>query len=149
MDPEGWETRGEFVLRERIKRYKTGAVTYLKVVAPGEEPCIMPGQENYEAFMALKESSPNWRNQVTVEILEKGREFDPVGLVHWIAPRALLLIPGEKDSLVPIQAVRETYERAGEPKALSVLPIKHFEVYLEPWLSKAADAAIDWYAKYL
>jgi fermentation-respiration switch protein FrsA (DUF1100 family) len=149
MDPEGWDQRGEFVLQDRIERYKTGAVTYMKVVAREGEPCIMPGQENYEAFMAMKESSPTWRNQVSVEVLEKGREFDPVRLVHWIAPSALLLIPGEKDSLVPIQAVKETYERAREPKALSVLPIKHFEIYFEPWLSKAAGAAIDWFEKYL
>jgi fermentation-respiration switch protein FrsA (DUF1100 family) len=149
MDPEAWDQRGEFVLQDRIQRYKTGAVTYLKVVAPEGEPCIMPGQENYDAFMALKESSPNWRNQVSAEILEKGREYDPVRLVHWIAPRALLLIPGEKDSLIPIEAVRDTYERAREPKALMVLPIKHFEIYFEPWLSKAAGAAIDWFEQHL
>jgi fermentation-respiration switch protein FrsA (DUF1100 family) len=148
-DPEGWEARGEFVLQDRIERYKTGTVTYMKVVSPEGEPCIMPGQESYEAFMALKESSPNWRNEVSVEVLEKGREFDPVRLVHWIAPRALLLIPGEKDSLIPVKAVRETYERAGEPKGLTVLPVRHFEVYFEPWLTKAAVAAIDWYKKYL
>jgi fermentation-respiration switch protein FrsA (DUF1100 family) len=148
-DPEGWNRREMFALRDRVERYKTGEVTYLKAVAPGNEPSVMPGQENYEAFMALTESCPNWRNQVTTEILEKNLEFDPVKYVHWIAPSALLLIPGVQDTLIPIQAVRDTFERAREPKALAELPIKHFEIYTEPWFSKAAGGAIDWFSKYL
>jgi fermentation-respiration switch protein FrsA (DUF1100 family) len=99
--------------------------------------------------MALKESNPNWRNQVTIESLEKTREFDPVSKAHWVAPAALLLIPAEKDSLIPVEAVKETYERAREPKSISVLPIEHFEIYAEPWLSNGSNAAIDWFEKYL
>ena len=148
-DPEGWDTRDGFFLRDRIERYRTGAVNYMKVVAPEGEPCVLPGKESYEAFIGSTESSPNWRNQATIESLEKIREFDPVSLVHWVAPTALLLIPAEKDSLIPIDAVKETYERARKPKALSVLPIGHFEIYSEPWLSKASGAAIDWFDKYL
>lgn len=149
IDPEGWDARDAFCLRDRIERYKTGAVNYMKVVAPEGEPCVLPGKETYEGYMTLAETSPNWRNQVTIESLEKIREFDPVTMVHWVAPTALLLIPAEKDSLLPVDAVKETYERAREPKALSVLPIEHFEIYDEPWFSKAAGAAIDWFEKYL
>jgi len=58
-------------------------------------------------------------------------------------------MPAEKDSLIPLHAVQEACEKAREPKALSVLPITHFEVYEEPWLTKAAAAAIDWFAEYL
>ena len=148
-DPEGWDARDGFFLRDRIERYKTGAVNYMKVVAPEGEPCVFPGEESYEAFIGSTESSPNWRNQVTIESLEKTREFDPVSMVHWVAPTALLLIPAEKDSLIPVDAVTETYKRARKPKALSVLPIGHFEIYAEPWLSKASGAAIDWFDKYL
>lgn len=149
MDPDRWDHVGDFLLRDRIERYKTGTVNHMKVVAPEGEPCVLPGEKTYEAYMGSKESSPNWRNQVTIESLEKMREFDPVSRVHWVAPTALLLIPAEKDSLIPVDAVRETYERAREPKALSVLPIEHFEIYEEPWLSKAAGAAIDWFEKQL
>ncbi len=149
MDPDRWDYVGEFLLQDRIERYKTSTVKYIKVVAPEGEPCALPGQKTYEAYMASKESCPNWRNQVTIESLEKIREFDPVNLVHWVAPSALLLMPAEKDSLIPVEAVKETYERAREPKAISVLPIEHFEIYEEPWLSKAAGAAIDWFEEYI
>jgi len=29
------------------------------------------------------------------------------------------------------------------------LPIGHFEIYREPWLSKSADAAINWFKQHL
>jgi hypothetical protein len=51
--------------------------------------------------------------------------------------------------VIPIEAVKETYEKAREPKALSVLPITHFALYKDPWLSKAADLAIDWFQEHL
>jgi fermentation-respiration switch protein FrsA (DUF1100 family) len=149
MDPERWDNVGGFLLRDRIDRYKTGAVNYMKVVAPEGEPCVLPGKETFEAYMALKEIAPNWRNQVTMESLEKIREFDPVSLIHLMAPTALLLIPAEKDSLISVDAVKATYKRAREPKAISVLPINHFAIYKEPWLSKAVGAAIEWFEKHL
>lgn len=149
MNPERWDSVGEFLLRDRIERYKTGAVNYMNVVAPEGEPCVLPGQETYEEFMALVPPESTWRNQITLESLEKIREFDPVSLIHLMAPTALLLIPAEKDALLPIDAVKAAYQKAQEPKDIIVLSIKHFDIYREPWLSKAADAAIDWFKKYL
>lgn len=130
-----------------MQRYKTGAVNYMKVVSSDGEPCILPGKEAYEAYMAIKQ--PNWRNQVTLESLEKMREFDPVSMIHLMPPAALLLMPAEKDSFCPLDGVKAIYGKAGEPKAISVLPIKHFEAYSEPWLSKAGSIAINWFEKYL
>jgi len=149
LDPKGWDARDVFYLRDRVERYRTAAVNYMKVVAPEGEPCVFPGRENYEGYMTSAETSPNWRNQVTIESLEQIREFDSTRLIHWVAPTALLLIPAEKDSLIPVDAVKETYERAREPKALLALPIKHFEVYEEPWFSKVAGAAVDWFRTHL
>lgn len=149
MDPERWDAVGDFLLKDRIERYQTGAVNYMKVVAPEGEPCVLPGQEVYDLFMAIAEDAPNWRNQLTVESLEKMREFDPVSLIHLMAPSALLVMPAEKDSLLSLDAIKAAYEKASEPKTLNVLPIGHFEIYEEPWLSTAVDAALDWYKRYL
>jgi fermentation-respiration switch protein FrsA (DUF1100 family) len=153
LNPEQWKRMGDFLLRDRIQRYKTGAVNYLKVVSLEAEPCVFPGKEFYDEYMDLlvryPKSNPTWLNGVTLESLEKVREFDPVGMIQYLAPTALLLIAAENDSAIPVDAVRETYKRAGEPKALSVLPIKHFEINAEPWLTKSAAEAIGWYNKYL
>ena len=149
LDLERWDRVGELLIQDRMKRYKTGAVTYMKVVSPEGGSCVLPGQESYDEYMALTETAPNWRNEVTLESLEKMREFDPVSLIHLMAPTALLLIPGEKDSLIPIEAVKATHERAREPKAISLLPMTHYEAYREPWSTKAAKLAIDWFQKHL
>ena len=148
-DPEAWDRVGELLLNDRVQRYKTGKTNYIKIVAPEGEPCVFPDQDAYEWYMEFKESAPSWNNKVTLESLEKLREFDPVSLIHLMAPTALLLIPGENDNLIPLEAVKATYEKAQEPKALSILPITHFLPYKDPWLSKASDLAIEWYQKYL
>jgi len=146
-NPQGWDEMNEILIRDRIARYKTGVVNYMKVVAPEGEPCVLPGREAYEEFMAIKK--PNWRNQVSLESLEKIREFDPASMIHMMSPRALLLIVAEKDSFCPLDVVKAIYEKTLEPKAMSVLPVRHFETYCEPWLSKSANLAISWYKKHL
>jgi fermentation-respiration switch protein FrsA (DUF1100 family) len=149
INPEVWDRARRNSLQDRIERYKTGVVNYMKVVTSEKEPCFLPGRDAYEGYMALKEMAPTWRNQITSESLEKIREFDPISMVHLMSPRALLLIPAENDSLIPLAAVKAAYEKAREPKAITVLPISHFDVYREPWLSKAASLAISWFEKYL
>ena len=148
-DPENWERVGELLLQDRIQRYRTGAVNYLKVVAPEGEPCIFPDMEAYEWYMEFRKLAPSWQNEVTLESLEKMREFDPVSLIHLMSPIALLMIAGENDTLVPIKAVREAFDRACEPKALHVLPITHFVPYKNPWLSKVSGLAVNWFQKHL
>jgi fermentation-respiration switch protein FrsA (DUF1100 family) len=149
VDPEKYESVGQFLIQNRIARYETGAVNYMAVVAPEGEPCILPGQECYDAFMELKEVAPNWRNEITVESLEKIREFDPVSLIHMVSPTALLIIAAERDSLIPIDALKQSFDRAVDPKKMTVLPIEHFEIYRDPWLSKATGNAVDWFREHL
>ena len=77
------------------------------------------------------------------------REFDPVSLIHLMAPTAMLVIAAEQDSLIPLATVKASYERALAPKELIVHPIKHFDVYQDPWLTQVADEAIAWFRKHL
>lgn len=149
MDPARWDSVGAFLLEDRIARYKTGAIKYMKVVAPEGEPCILPGAETYEAYMELESEAPNWRNEVTLESLEKVREFDPVSLIHLMAPTALLVIAAENDNLIPLDTIKAAYDIAAQPKDLVVHPIKHFDVYKDPWLTKVADEAVAWFSEYL
>lgn len=150
MDPVRVDRLAEFLLQDRIARYRTGQVNYMKVVAPDGEPCVLAGQESYDAFMSLKEGAPNWLNGVTLESLEAIREFDPVRYIDHVAPAALLIVAAEHDSLIPMSLVTEAFARARDPKALVALPCRHFDVYeTEPWFSRAAGAAVDWFTKHL
>ncbi|MBW2710559.1 MAG: alpha/beta fold hydrolase [Deltaproteobacteria bacterium] len=109
-DPETWDRVGEMLIQDRFQRYKTGSVNYIKVVAPEGEPCVFPDKDAYEWYMKFRKFAPNWQNKVTLESLEKLREFDPVSLIHLMAPTALLLIPGENDNLIPSNA---TWQQTG------------------------------------
>lgn len=149
VNPEKWENVGEFLLQDRVARYSTGKVNYMKVVAPNDESCILPGKENYDALTGMADGAPNWRNEITVESLEKIREFDPVRSIHLIAPRALLIIAAENDNLIPIEVVKNSFQKALEPKDIIVHPILHFDIYADPWKTKAATAAIDWFKRSL
>ena len=147
--PERWETDARTMIEDRIERYRTGHVDYIKIVSALGEPCIIPGKSAYDFFVGTQATAPNWRNQLTRESLEKMREFDPVSSISLMSPTALLLIAGENDELISFEAVKRVSEKAGEPKSLVAFPITHFEIYYEPWLSKAADAAVAWYTRHL
>lgn len=144
------DTFAPVLLQDRIARYRTGVVNRMKVVAPEGEPCILPGQESYEAYMALAANAPSWRNGVTVESLEKIREYDPTRYIHLIAPTPLLIIGAEHDTLIEPALLAEAYKRARQPKEMRMLPCRHFDVYLsEPWFSETVDAAVAWFRKHL
>lgn len=149
IDPARWVAVGAFLLADRIVRHTTGVVNTMPMVAPKGQPCILPGAEGFAFFEAHKDSAPTWRNAITVESLEKVREFDPVSLIRMLAPTALLVIATEHDSLVPLDALRNAVARAGEPKRLVVLPIGHFGIYEEPWCARAVEEAVGWFRTHL
>ena len=146
-DPKWYDEMTKILLRDRQERYETGVTKYWKVVSKEEEPCFLPGREAYDEYMALKK--PEWRNQVSLESWEKIREFDSTSMIPLLSPTALLLIAAEKDAIIPLHVVKEVYGRALKPKVLSVFPVRHFDIYNEPWRSKATGLAIDWFREYL
>jgi uncharacterized protein len=148
--PERFAFLGKLALEDRLARYGSGAVNYLKVVAPEGELCALPPADAYDWFVGSHDVAPNWRNEVTLASLEKYREFDPVSLIHTIAPVPLLMIVAEKDSLLPYADLLAAYARAGEPKALLPLPCGHFDLYYrEPWFGQACGAALAWFKEHL
>ena len=59
------------------------------------------------------------------------------------------MIHGERD-LIPPDAVRAVFERAGEPKKLVIYDCLHTDLYVrEPWVTQSADEAIAWFNRYL
>lgn len=149
VDPERWDRVGQMLIEDRETRYDTGEVSYIPVVAADGTPCALPGKESYEFFTESSKSAPNWRNEITLGSLEKMREFDSVSLIHMLAPTALLIIAAEADSLIPVAALARALDRAADPKKMVVYPIGHYEIYSDPWLTKAADDAIGWFRDHL
>jgi len=55
------------------------------------------------------------------EWFEGFRSFSPVDSVAGISPRALLLLHGSDDDMVPVSHAYRLYDRAGEPKEIVVI----------------------------
>lgn len=149
MNPEKWSQVGEALSRYRTERYITGKVSYFKIVDPRDKPCVLPGQESYKHYTKYGDAAPNFENQITLDSLEKMREFNPVNSIEMMSPTALLMLPAEKDSLLPFAALIAAYERASEPKKVVSMPIGHYEVYDDPWRAEAIDQTVAWYKKHL
>jgi uncharacterized protein len=87
--------------------------------------------------------------EVTWETAEKTMEYKPLEVVERVAPRALLLIGARDDNVCPIEGYHKLYERAREPKKLSVLPITHYEIYSGRWFEESSRLACEWFTRFL
>jgi len=79
-----------------------------------------------------------------LSIEEWRRGFETVMPIRWIdkiAPRPLLLVHGDADETVPVRQAHELYRKAGEPKALAVIPGAKHKMRLE---EAAVTAVLDW-----
>jgi fermentation-respiration switch protein FrsA (DUF1100 family) len=148
-DPELWERTAKRLNQDRAAAYQGGEATYIKVVDKAGKSCALPFEEAYTFYMKCKADWPEWENKITLASLEKVREFDPVSSISMISPAPLLMIAAEKDLLLPIAEVKKAFDMAREPKELRVLPVGHFEIYQEPWLSSTSAMAADWFKMHL
>jgi fermentation-respiration switch protein FrsA (DUF1100 family) len=138
-------------LANRKTQYGKQQANYLPVVAPEGQPALLATPDAYAFFEEHnKDLAPNWINRVTVESLEKIMEYSPADAIELISPTPLLIAAAEKDSLIPIEDVREAFSRAGEPKKLLTMPCGHFDVYEnQPWHGRVLEAEAEWFNKYL
>ncbi len=140
----------EVLAQDRVKRYVEGAGGSVPVVAPEGQPSALPTPDSYEWFTTTGETrAPNWRNEVSLESMEKFLEYNPAANIHLIAPTPLLMVVASHDTLTPVDLAVEAYERAREPKSLVFVKGPHFGAYTEPGFSEAAPAAVEWFTKHL
>jgi len=140
-----------FLNADRDKRFRTGEeATYMPAVSmPGAGGLMAFPEANDFYIDAMKTYAPTYENRITVESVEYLIADNSAEAVHLVAPTALLMIHGEKD-VIPPAMVRAVFEKAGEPKKLIVLDCLHTDLYVrEPWLTESADAAIEWFNRYL
>lgn len=151
MGRQGLAQTLEFLGQARTARYQSGAVSTMKAVSDGSEPAMLPNPEAYVFYSRLgRETAPSWRNEVTVESMEKLIEYDPAYPIDLIAPTPLLMILGENDHSQPPHLAIEAYARAGEPKQLLSLPYGHTELLdRAAAVSDAATASIEWFKQHL
>jgi fermentation-respiration switch protein FrsA (DUF1100 family) len=86
---------------------------------------------------------------VLLESVEKALEFSATDVIDRIAPRALSIITTKEDDAHPIEQIVDAFEKAREPKSLTLLDMYVLDVYSEPGLSVALGKAVEWYDQFL
>jgi len=135
--------------RNRIGEYTKGKVNYLPAVAPEGQRSTMPQKGAYEWFIESAKNAPNWENRVTIESLEINIENAPTSYIHLISPTPLLMITASNDILCSPEAQKRAFERAGEPKKLTVIQGGHFDAYQDSGFVEASTVAVEWFKQYL
>jgi dipeptidyl aminopeptidase/acylaminoacyl peptidase len=123
--PEEWAAVLEDLAQDRIRRAMTGESKRL----PYQE-MSPPGPAERAAFKTMYKTEDAYPDGYPIENLELACGFRAQDWVERIAPRPLLLVHGEKDTMVRIEEAEALYANAKEPKELFVVPgINHAEVY--------------------
>ena len=91
----------------------------------------------------------SWRNEVSLESMEKFLEYNPAAKIHLISRTPLLLVVADRDTLTPTDLAVAAYERALEPKSLVLVKGPHFGAYTEPGFSESAPPAVEWFKRHL
>ncbi|MBI5284193.1 MAG: alpha/beta fold hydrolase [Chloroflexi bacterium] len=134
----------QMIANERRKRVLTGERTMV------DPFMILADPESKAFFENAAKDLPGLKTQVTLETLEAILEYEPEAVADRIAPRALLLLAAELDTVTPPDEFRSVFARAGEPKKLVILPgIRHYEIYKGEPLERSAREAIDWFTLHL
>lgn len=130
----------------------------------------LPSAGSLEFFLRWEKKCP-WKNEVTLKSyvlsgdmfffldntiltrqnrrLETFREYLPAAHIRHISPTPLLLAIAENDTLAPTSLAMEAYDRALEPKQLSILPGEHFDAYTGKYFEQNASIQTAFIKKYL
>jgi uncharacterized protein len=134
---------------DRAERYATGKINYLPVTAPEGQPAVIPGKAANDWFAGVPKVAPNWKNQVTLESIEIGMEYQPGAAIHLISPTPLLMVVATNDTTAPTDFALAAYNRALEPKTLILSKGNHWAGDNEQEDAKLVVPVVDWFKQQL
>ncbi len=136
---------------DRDWRFRNGeAASYMPAVSPPGKGGLMAFPEANDFYTdAMNTYAPTYQNRITVESVENLISDQSEKAAPLISPTALLMVHGTKD-LIPVASVQAIFDQVGEPKKLLLLDCLHTDLYTrEPFVSQSADAAVEWFNRYL
>ena len=120
-----WDELQETLVEDRIARALTGESRRLpyQQVSP-------PGPAERDAFKTMYRTEDAYPDGYPLENVELACGFAAEDWVGRIAPRPILIVQGEKDTMVRLEEGKTLFANAGEPKDMMIIPdINHAEVY--------------------
>lgn len=120
-----WSELQETLAEDRVARALTGESKRLpyQQVSP-------PGPAERDAFKTMYKTEDAYPDGYPLENVELACGFRAEDWVGQISPRPLLIVQGEKDTMVRLEEGKTLFAKAGEPKDMMIIPdINHAEVY--------------------
>jgi len=135
---------------DRKARYAGQPRAMIPVVAQDPmAPCALPTPDSWQWFTETgKSRAPAWRNEVTLHSVEMFTEYEPGVYIEWVSPTPLMMVVAAGDHLTVSDEALAAYQRALEPKKLTLLPGGHFDAYVKDF-DAASAAARDWFVQHL
>lgn len=147
-----WEDLLVKLEHDRRRRFHVGLGERIKVTGRGSngEFCAMPADEDFVNYFDKLRANPIWRDDITLESVERILEFNPASVIELISPRGLMIIATTGyDPMHPIDEVQRAYALAREPKELVLLPGDQVALYGDPGLSNALGHSVRWFDRFL
>ena len=93
-------------------------------------PSCLSSEEAWNFFTGHAEKvGDKWKNEVTIRSVEYGRAFNGSHMIDRISPTPILLVVAKHDYGGPTDLALSAYNRALEPKKLTLLDCQHFDIY--------------------
>ena len=114
------------------------------------EPSVAAAYRAKDAIAFYLQPVPNgvWENAVTVRSTRAARGYEPGAWVARVSPTPLLIIVADHDHLTVTDLALSAYERALQPKQLTLIAGGHFDPYTTQF-DRSSSAAIAWFRLHL
>ncbi|WP_165979467.1 alpha/beta hydrolase [Paraburkholderia guartelaensis] len=136
-------------LTDDLRDQHRGAPPRAQAIASADlsEPAAYRAPEAV-AFYLLDLGDASWQNTVTLRSTFAARIYEPGAWVSRISPTPLLMVIANDDRVTMTDLELEAYERALEPKRLTLVPGNHFDPY-DAQFALASSAASRWFVEHL
>ncbi len=129
---------------------KAGGMIPVTFVDSPTEPCALPTQDTHDFFLGpIRERAPTWRNEVTLQSIERFTEYEPGDYIERICPTPLMMVVALDDVLTPADLAIGAFNRAREPRRLLTLSGGHFDAYVGKAFEQSAPQQLQWFRDHL
>jgi pimeloyl-ACP methyl ester carboxylesterase len=134
-------------IRDLSRMLTFRAPHYVKVVGKPDEFAVMNTPESYDGYTAIIPEDADWENGCPARILLKFAAYRPTAHAKNVKCPALLMA-GEYDSLINIEAVEKTANKMPNGRLIKY-PLGHFDLYKGDAFADAVQKQTDFLLTHL
>jgi fermentation-respiration switch protein FrsA (DUF1100 family) len=90
-------------------------------------------------------SDPEIRKGITKQMIEDAKKYNPIDVIHKVAPCPLFVITGDVDKGVDLAGVKRFFDAAKEPKEMVVVPGADHNLSNPAAFEMTMEAIVAWY----